>query len=151
MEEMVKVQMSDWATEMKWLEEEAKMQDSSRPVQEKKRLPDLNSAAEMFNRTDDYCYIEYMCDFRSRHPILFWLFYRWWFLLSVDKNLRQYLVKEMKLRRSPEFSWHVYAIYHPVLFLLWLALYTVFQGIMSVPSTVIEGYKYITSRQCTRK
>ena len=127
------------------------MQDLPRTVQEKKRLPDLNSAAEMFNRTDDYCYIEYMCDFRYRHPVMFWLFYRWWFLLSVEKPLRPYLIKEMKARRSPKFPWHVYAIYHPVLFLMWLAMYTVFQCIIAVPAAVIDGYKYIASLQCTRK
>ena len=70
----------------------------------------------------------YLLEMKAKHPIMYWLWYRWWIpsLLQPDerKQLKCSLVYYRKYKFRP--YWADFALYHPVQFLVYLLLvYTV--------------------------
>jgi len=91
------------------------------------QLPDLYSAVDLLNKMRDTRYTEYLFEFSLKHPVMWLLFYRWWFLFSTPKELRKYIPRLIRLKKPYNLSWPTFAMHHPVLFFAWLLLYTPFQ------------------------
>jgi len=85
----------------------------------------------------EFCvsYAKYMVDFSIRHPIMYFLFYRWWLFYSMRGESREQLTKWIKHWRTcyPHVGhfrmsfWAAFALYHPVLVLLWIMFRSVLQ------------------------
>ena len=107
-------------------------------------LPNFSSAEKLFYRMHNIRYVDYMFDFCLRHPIMYMLFYRWWFIRSAPKEMQKYLPRLLRIRRRHGGWWHEFAAYHPILFLLWLSLYLAFQvgvKVLSAPVKAIRSLK----------
>ena len=126
---------------------EARLEERLTKSEEEHRgtpLPDFSSAESLFHRMQDVRYTQYMLDFCLRHPIMYMLFYRWWFIRSAPKVMRKYIPKLVCAQRKQCGWWDKFALYHPVLFLLWLTFYAVFQvcvKALSAPVKVIRSMK----------
>ena len=96
----------------------------------------------------------YLYEFSFKHPILCYLFYRWWLptLLTPEDRERfyeawynHYMVKELYRPYWAEFNYH-----HPVQFLLLFGLYSLFQfAVMSLTRLVKPVYGFFRPR-CVR-
>ena len=108
-------------------------------------LPDIFAAYRLLDREGETVYAHYLVDFQIRNPVMWYLFYRWWFFFSAPKAFRQYLPQVIRAQRigrrlaclyTP--YWVPFAKYHPVLFLIWLVLYSLFQLLVKALTAPIE-------------
>ena len=82
---------------------------------------------------------DYMIEMSFRHPIMYFLWYRWWIPTLMSEEYRKDFPTYMKNRREIYVSyWAGFAQYHPVLF-LWYALPVLFfQGTIKFFSASIK-------------
>ena len=95
-------------------------------------LPDLLSADELSRIVGNRDYADYLADFSFRHPVMWFLFYRWWFLLAMPKELRAPLIRLVRSRTQNKsyirpYRWQVVLLHNPVLFLVWIVLFSGFK------------------------
>ena len=95
-----------------------------------RQTPNLGLARVWFALTTFRQYAIYLREFYIRNPVMWYLFYRWWFFYPVPQEMRRYLPRLMSLSpgsvyisRSSDF-----AKYQPVLFLLQLLWGTLLQA-----------------------
>ena len=92
-------------------------------------LPGLDAACAFLEQSHNIKYMRYMAEFSIRHPILYILWYKWWLMYSMPKEMRKHLptVLRCERRRLRHPLWAEFAMHNPLLFLLWLIMYTSFQ------------------------
>ena len=85
-----------------------------------------------------HCYMVAV-EFRLRYPIMYWLFYRWWFALTIRRYTQLCDSNTLPIwRPSPAVNIEAnsdasitydtrFALYHPILFLFWLVFRTFFK------------------------
>ena len=100
---------------------------------------------EIYGRLQCYYYAEYLWEFRAKHPIMYYLWYRWWFMQFVPSREVPYVKDHMRTYKGKHNT--VYAtleMYHPVLFFKWLFLCLLFQFVVkffTAPVKVICALK----------
>ena len=134
-----------------WFERHAERDDASMPPLTTYNVPiseigspDLSAAYNFLDLRGVNRYVEYIVDFSIRKPILYFLWYKWWFAYSMPKEMRKCLPNWIKQRRQQIGGrfWFEFAKHNPTLFLLLLGLYSVFQF------TVRRGEHSLTSVSC---
>ena len=114
------------------------------PSPEQPRVPDLLSAYRLFVHGRDWSYSRVIAEFRLRNPIMYFLWYRWWFYFSVPKELRGIVFRlsnVSKTYRTHAPYWVAFMQYHPVLFLIWLVLYALFQLFVKTLTAPVEIWR----------
>jgi len=106
-----------------------------------KKSPNFDSACELFNELRDINYAKHMFDFRQRHPIMYFLWYRQWFLRAVPDNVRAHVEKNLRELNKTPLAWHTFAKYHPLLFLLCVC-FQISVKLLSAPVKVIRTFKH---------
>jgi hypothetical protein len=71
-----------------------------------------------------HMHARYLIEMSRRHPIMYWVWYRWWIPSLLHEDERRLL--DWKLRNCKQFEfrpyWADFALYHPVQFLVFLLL-----------------------------
>jgi len=110
-----------------------------RALDRKYRLVDFAGAEYLFDNLGEERYVEYMLDFSTKHPVFYWLFYRWWLMRAVPKELRPFIPRLIRLKRE-QFQYrldHEFALKHPLLFLTKLVTYSLFKiGVKTLTASV---------------
>jgi len=82
----------------------------------------------------------YMIEMSRKHPVMYWLWYRWWIpsLLHEDerKRLDSWLKSLLEFEYNP--YWADFSMYHPVQFLVFLLLRNSCQFFVKYLTTPIE-------------
>lgn len=113
--------------------------------------PDFNSSHHWFGIMRFVGYAAYISAFRLRHPIMYFLWYRWWLFRFTSPELRQHLAESTHDWKRPFYCftgprnyWAAFAMYHPVVFLvrlLWLTCYQFFVQLFSAPVESVCPWK----------
>jgi hypothetical protein len=66
----------------------------------------------------------YLIEMSRRHPVMYWIWYRWWIPSLLHEDEHEKLDHAMKYCKKFEFRsyWADFALYHPVQFLVFLLL-----------------------------
>ena len=85
-----------------------------------------------------YEHAGYLIEMSRRHPIMYWIWYRWWVPLLLHKDERQRLDGHVESRQRFGFRpyWADFALYHPVQFLVFLLLRSPCLWILNQPVVV---------------
>ena len=100
---------------------------------------------EIYYRLQCYNYGHYLWEFRARHPIMYYLWYRWWFMRFVparEVSLVKGAIRDYKGKHGTPRA--TFAMYHPILFFVWLVLCFLFQlavKALTAPVKVIRALK----------
>ena len=71
---------------------------------------------EMFDSGIAIVHAHYMVEMCFRHPVMYFLFYRWWMLWFLHENERKYIGKYIKRIRAERLPcWAEFALYHPIM------------------------------------
>ena len=120
----------------------------------KDEIPDLFSASRLWHRWTEGQYVLYLIDFQIRNPVMWYLFYRWWFFFSLPSEFRNCLPLAMRAKRRcligryiPFPYWTIFARHHPVLFLLWLVFYGIlFQFFVKALTAPVKAIKALWAK-----
>jgi len=127
-----------------WLREyhaSPEMQERINSLSEEKleiSLSDLSSAGELLDIVGPYRYARYLREFYIRHPLMWFLFYRWWFLWAAPKEMRPGLLQHIRTDHADAPFWKDFVSHHPVLFILWLAVRTLFQLFVNIQAASLK-------------
>jgi hypothetical protein len=81
--------------------------------------PGLLFAKDLLDYVKDTRYAAYIAEFRLKHPVLYFMGYKWYFYWSAPRSIRKYLPKLIVSHTGGhETYWASFAMQHPVLFLL---------------------------------
>ena len=71
-----------------------------------------------------YAHAGYLIEMSRRHPIMYWLWYRWWIPSLLHEDERKKLVQRIESRLRVDYRpyWADFALYHPIQFLMYLLL-----------------------------
>ena len=98
-----------------------------------KKPDDFDFREEFQDKLGVAAYAEYMVDFRLRHPILYYLGYRWWLMRTIPPESRQLVKIVLRVYGGREAqTWAVFAKYHPVMYLFGLLLLFIFQPLVKL-------------------
>jgi len=108
---------------------------------------DFSAAAYLCDYLGQYNYTSYLLAFSLKNPIMYVLFYRWWFILSAPRGLRKHLPRMIRLRFSglslyPELggpAWAIFAMHHPVLFFFWLVTFGSLKLFVNLLTAIIRA------------
>ena len=106
--------------------------------------PSLSFAAELHYCIREYSFANYMKEFYIRYPILYFLWYRWWFLYSVPECSRSHVLEAMRTRSMSSSASPDFVMCHPVLSLIWLVLcfgFQFFVKLLTAPIQIIRAFK----------
>jgi hypothetical protein len=91
------------------------------------RWPDFESARGCIDCMSAHGYAQYLWNFRLNHPIMYHLWYKWWFMRFLSPQEKRSVLFHLRNCRGEYcYSWASYAMLYPVLFFLWLLLTIVF-------------------------
>ena len=102
---------------------------------------------DLYSITRDNYFAEYMGEMRFRHPIMYYLWYRWWLMRLVPPKCVPYVKKSMcerNINGRYRVYWAAFALHHPVLFFLWTVFRVVFQFVVklfTLPIKVVLALK----------
>jgi len=105
------------------------IQYPKRPVDEEDKPQndgfDTTYIGKLFQNGSAYAHVRYMIEMSRRHPVLYWIWYRWWIpsLLHEDERKRLDHWRTLCLKYEFRPYWADFALYHPVQFLMFLLLW----------------------------
>jgi hypothetical protein len=74
-----------------------------------------------------YAHARYLADMMFRHPVMYYLWYRWWIPSLLQEEERTILYNQIDVCRvNYRPYWIEFSLYHPVLFFLWVLAFQVF-------------------------
>ena len=85
--------------------------------------------------------VAYSLEMSFRHPILYFLFYRWWVRLGCPPKYRPLLIGEYYYQRTYRYRtyWTEFSLYHPVQYMLLLFVVTVFKFLIKCLTAPIKA------------
>jgi len=106
-------------------------------------LHDGNLARTLFDMGSAYLHAYYMVEISFRHPVMYFLFYRWWIPFFLHKEEQKKVDKFIRYIRSVYFRpyWAEFALYHPVQYCLFWIVLSLFEFIIklfAVPVKIIK-------------
>ena len=83
---------------------------------------------QLFNAGSAYAHALYMVQMSFKHPILYFLWYRWWIPSLLHDSERKHVSLCVREFRKGEYRpyWAEFSLYHPFQFILWLFLFRLF-------------------------
>jgi len=102
-------------------------------------MPYMDSASLWSHFVSDEMYVIYMLDFKVRHPIMWLLWYRWWLLYSLPKELRQERMAQLRYCCLTHRFGMEFAIQHPILSLVWMLIYPIFKLVVKLFTAPVKA------------
>jgi len=95
------------------------------------------SAGHKFRCGSAFRHVKYLIEMSRRHPIMYWIWYRWWIpsLLHADERKK---LDNFTLEHEFRPYWADFALYHPVQFLVFLFLRQVFQAFVKPLTSFVK-------------
>jgi hypothetical protein len=102
----------------------------------------------LFQEGSAYMHAPYLLEMKAKHPIMYWLWYRWWIPSLLQPDEREQLKCSLVYYRRFKFRpyWADFALYHPVQFLVYLLLVHTIQStsnickkLFSTPVQIVFG------------
>jgi hypothetical protein len=83
---------------------------------------------------------QYLIEMSRQHPIMYWIWYRWWLPLLLHEDEYVYLSGYVKrfVREKYRPYWADFALYHPIQFVVFLFLRYAFHAIKKFMSFLIK-------------
>ena len=97
---------------------------------------------EMFDSGIAIVHADYMVEMSFRHPVMYFLFYRWWILMFLHENQRKYIGKYIKRIRSKRLPyWAEFSLYHPIQYCLFWIVISLFEFVVKLFTAPIKIIK----------
>jgi hypothetical protein len=96
-----------------------------------------HGGGEIFWKGSSYAHAAYLVDMRLKHPILYFLWYRWWVMWLLHEDELRSLTEHMQYIHQKKYNptWVYFSGEHPVLFLFYLLFHFTFQTMVKFFST----------------
>jgi hypothetical protein len=94
----------------------------------------------VFHCGSAYAHAHYLIKMSFRHPIMYFLWYRWWIPFLLQEDERNVLPQHIKTLRKEDYGpyWSEFSIHHPVQYLLFLLFILCFQFLIQLLTTPVK-------------
>ena len=95
---------------------------------------------ELFQVGSAKAHADYLIEMKAKHPIMYFLWFRWWIPSLLHDDERKQLDHYIKICRKHRHRsyWAEFAMYHPVQYLLYVLTVLFFQGFIKYLPTPVK-------------
>jgi len=98
---------------------------------------------DMFESGGARVHAQYMYEMSIRHPVMYFLFYRWWLFMFLHEDQKNNIAECIKYIRDNHSRpyWAEFALYHPVLYCLFWFIISIFEFVVKLFTSPIKIIK----------